>query len=499
MSDIPKQTLDILEHLLGGLINDKESQIALMKSDIISSVMVPEQLKFHKAVLEGIERCDEKNMIPNVDNVTLLSMSNDPEMHQKVEALSKLEGVKGMVHANAIWWKGWAEQVLLAKAASKIAAISKMDYSDAKEKQSMMMDEIIKVPIAHTTQSFTRIELLEMFEEEQAKRVKRKEKGQALGGILHLHGLREVIPVLESSDLTLITAPTKAGKTMLGMILAEMNSVNNDCDVLWLLLETSPKTIEERFLAKNLLIPGKRLKDGSVDFSKEPFKSHKQKYNEQENDYWNHLGRVYLQYVAGERLSAIEAQIRIHKRMADIRNRPLIVIIDYLQRIPKSATKTETEALASIANTIKDMAVKYNCHIVLFSQESFSAEGRQKGDSRAHGSNTPIFVAQIHMALRVLKSEMDVLVGDGKGGIAKDLCDGDRFWQKEGKNKRQSVVRFDIMRANNDETGQAYAAFEGGMFRMEDLSIPDIKMPKFMRDQIESFEVDLKNPSRQLI
>ncbi len=103
------------------------------------------------------------------------------------------------------------------------------------------------------------------------------------------------------------------------------------------------------------------------------------------------------------------------------------------------------------------------------------------------------------MALRVLKSDMDVLVGNGSGGVALDLCGGERYWQKEGKNKRQSVARFDIVRANNDETAQAYAAFEGGMFRMEDISVPDITIPKFMQDQIDSFEADLKNPQRQLI
>lgn len=494
-----KQTIGILEHFLGGLIDEQASRLALMGSDLITSDMIPNELKFHKAVLKGIENCDEKNLPPSIENVYLLSLSKDPEMPEKIRKLAELDGAREMVRANAIWLKDWLQQDLLSKAVGEIDKLAKMDYGDTRELQGMMLDKLLEVPIEMGQQAYTRIELVQLLEDEQKKRVERKQKGQALGPILHLEGLRNAVPVLSAGDVTLVTAPPKAGKTTLGMIMAEINAYQNDCDVLWLLLETGAKTIEERFLARELLIPSKRLRDGTVDLRRDPFLSKHTAYKLEQQHHWENDGRIYLQYVAGEKLSTIRSQIRTHKRMADVRNRPLLVILDYLQRIPKVASKTDTEALALISNYIKDMAQIYECHILLLSQESFSQDGKQRGDSRAHGSNTPIFVAQNHIAMRVLNSTVSVYLADGQGNILKDACGGDRYWQWEGKNKRQTVVRFDILRSNDNDTGNAYAAIEGSLFQMIDLSVGGITIPDFMQDQIDHFDDDLNSSVRQLL
>ena len=494
-----KHALDILEHFLGGLVDPRESKLSLMGSDLITSDMIPQELKKHKVILQGIERCDEKNMPPSAENVALLSLSKDSTLIEDIQRMEHLDGAHEMVRANAIWLKDWLQQDLLAKAVEEIDKLNKMDYSDTREKQGMMLDKLLDVPIETGQQTYTRVELIDLLAEEQRKRVIRKEKWQALGPILHLEGLRNAIPILSAGDVTLITAPPKAGKTTLGMILAEINANQNDCDVLWLLLETGAKTIEERFLARELFIPSKRLRDGTVDLSKPPFLPVHERYRQEQQYHWDNDGRIYLQYVAGEKLSAIRAQIRTHKRMADIRNRPLLVIIDYLQRITKPGNKTETEALALISNYIKDMAQIYECHIVLFSQESFSTEGKQRGDSRAHGSNTPIFIAQNHIAMRVLNSTVSIYVTDGSGNIYKDACGGDRFWQHEGRNKRQAVVRFDILRSNDNDTGEAYAVIESSLFQMNDLSEKGIIIPEFMSDQIDHFNQDLQSSIRQLL
>lgn len=499
MKKINQQAIEILRYLLADLFDQNESRLGMMKSDIVTSDMIPDELAFEKAVMEGFERCDEKGEPPTPENVALMSMSRDQNILEKVYELYELHNEVPRIRANAVWFRNWSQQELLGKAASKISELAKMDYADVSEKQGMMLDELISVPIDNTRQSFTRLEIIENLEQEQYKRVQARDKGQALGGILPLYGLREAIPVLSAGDLTLWTGAPKSGKTTWGMLLAEMNAIENDIDVLWLLTETSPRTIEERFEARDLMVPGWALRSGMVDYNKEPFKTKHLRYIEQQREYWENYGHIHLQYVAGSRMSEIASQIRIHKRLADTRNRPLLVIIDYLQRIHKQSNKSEVEAIAQISNLIKDLAVRYDCHIVLFSQESFSSEGKLVGDSRAHGSNTPIFVAQVHLATRVLNCVEDIAVTDSNGNIVNNAVGRERYWQKSGRNKRQSVVRLDVLRANDNDTDNVFCAFENELFIMYDCSDPNLPLAPFMNDDIATFSEDMHNSSRRLI
>lgn len=500
MQKIPQQTIDILHLLLADLFDEKQSRLGMMGSEAITIDLLPEEMRFERSILAAFYKAEEKELPPNPENIALLSLSKDEKILEKVRALALKANALPMIQAECIWLRSYFQQQLLSEAALAVEQIAKTDYADVAEKRDRMLDALIDLPISDNKQSFTRIEMMNYFEEEQKKRVERKAKGQALGSVLHLEKLREAAPILTPGDLTLITAPPKSGKTQTGMFLAEYNAYDNDTDVLILLLETSPTTIEERWLAKELTIPSKALRDGLVDLSKPPFKIKYDLYKAQQQQHWDEDGRIYLQYIAGSKLSEITTQIRIHKRMADARNRPLLVIVDYLQRIQKASNKTDVEAIALISNFIKDLAVRYQCHIVLFSQESFTGVNRENGDSRAHGSNTPIFVAQLHIAMRVLNATIDVQVTDGGNVPEKNALGQDRYWQHEGKQKRQSVMRYDILRANDNDTTQAYMAVENPLFIWHDISVVDpTQLPNFIQTQLKEFQKSLGDPERRLI
>ena len=500
MAKTPAQTVSVLRNLLADLFSETTSRLGDMGSDSVTPDLIPADLKFEKQVLEAFYLAEEKGLPPNVDNITLLCRSNDQNLREKIEKLAGEASSVPLIRAGAIWFTSWVKQELLSEAAKEVMRVAGMDYGDVGEKRDRMLDSLINLPIADVQQSYNRVELMEMFQDVQRKRVERAQQGQALGAVLHLAALREAAPVLTPGDLTLITAAPKAGKTGSVMEIAEYNALENDTDVLVLLLETSPTTIEERFLARDLLIPGKALRDGKVNLHKPPFEAPYRAYLEEQRQHWNTCGRMYFEYIAGSKLSEITTKIRIHKRMADARNRPLLVIIDYLQRITKASNKSDVEAIALISNYIKDIAVRYECHIILLSQESFTGANREQGDSRAHGSNTPIFVAQIHIALRVLNATKSVLFTDENGVPFKDALGRDRSWQTEGKQKRQSVIRYDILRANDNDTTQAYALVENAFFIMTDISkAATWELPLFAQEQVKSFDEDLKDASRRLI
>lgn len=496
---IPEQVKNILHQLLADLFDDQKSRIDQMGNDFLTSEMLPEELSFEKALLDAFYLAEEKNLVPSIGNITLLCNSNLADKDIKIQEIAGIYSEQPLIRASCIYVKGYCNQEMLRRAADEIKDLSNIDYADVAEKQNMMLDKLISLPFQDKQQSFTRLEIIENLEERQRERVVAHNQGQVSGAILPLYGLRESIPVLEDGDITLITAPAKSGKTTMGMIIAETNAIENDIDVLWLLTETSPRTIEERFEARDTLIPGWALRKGIVDFDKEPYKKVHQKYIEEQRNYWDHYGHTYLQYIAGARMGAIASQIRMHKRLADSRNRPLLVIVDYLQRLHKPNKASDVEAIAAISNELKDLAVRYDCHIILFSQESFSNDGKANGDSRAHGSNTPIFVAQVHMAMKVLNCEIDIQVTDENGQPVFNRIGHERYWQKAGKNKRQSVVKLEILRANDNETTHAFAAFESDLFLMLDCSEPGISLPAFVQTDIQNFDFDLTCATRRLI
>lgn len=365
-------------------------------------------------------------------------------------------------------------------------------YTYKGERKQGQISYRITAVLPNTIEPFRLKRKLELYKGRKIKPIKR-----AIVDVKYVGEKEAVCIKVDSPDQLYITDDfIVTHNTTTVMQVSEHNADINDTDVLVLLLETPASTLEERFLAKDLEIPPNALRKGLVDLRKDPFRTLHQQYKERKQANWDTKGRIYIQYIAGAKLSKIAAEIRTHKRMADARNRPLLVIIDYLQRIPEIGGKSTVESLAIISNSMKDFAVMYGVHILLLSQESFTGVGKAQGESRAHGSNTPIFVAQVHMALRVLNSQQDIFVGNGD---QLDRMGNVRYFQRKGNHQRQSIMRYDIIRANDDETGNAYMLMENPLFTMYDFSAELDKLDVFFQKQVNSFEDDLQNPNRRLI
>lgn len=275
--------------------------------------------------------------------------------------------------------------------------------------------------------------------------------------------------------------------TTIAAEFARYNTEQNDSDVLWLLTETSPEQIEQRRLASKLLIPTKHLVTGAVDLREEPFLSMHNAYLQERQDTWVNKGRLYLEYIAGLPASSLVSIVHRYAMMAKKRNRPLLVMIDYLQRIPATGGKSDTEALARISNDIKTMAVTENVHVLLLSQETFNSE---KGNT--HGSRTPIMISQVHISVERKPAMTTIYVEDGEGNIKKNAVGQDRLWQITGSQySHQSIMKLEVLRANNDQPGTCFVAVENPLFIIEDISgVHRSRLLPFMRQQIESFESD---------
>ena len=498
----------VLELLFANLLDDNQSKLSLMGEDAFDENAIPEEWKWHRAIFKAFYEAERVGDPPTIGNIALLSRLKDKDLVEKLEKIQKRSG-KHSVRSCANFFRGWSDNRYADLVFAEIGAMQGLEYGDVQERYNQAADRLLTAIPLETKQAHTRLSIIENLETVQARRVELREQGQALGAVWHLKKLREGIPVMRSGDVTLMTAMPKAGKTTSVMAVAQHNAKENDTDVLVLLLETPPTTIEERFLAQHLLIPAKALREGRVDLRKPPFAAKHKQYKELQQQYWDERGRVYLHYIAGAKLSEIAGQIRVHKRLADSRNRPLLVIIDYLQRIPEIGGKNSVESLAVISNSMKDFAVRFDVHILLLSQESLSGVNKEQGDSRAHGSNTPIFIAQVHMALRVLNSTEDVIRGDNNGEVMLDALGNPRYYQYQGPRQRQSIIRYDVLRANDDETVEAYALMENPLFIMEDVSMDsdyDGKEWHFYnglyecwQKQIKSFGANLKDDSRRLI
>lgn len=264
-----------------------------------------------------------------------------------------------------------------------------------------------------------------------------------------------------------------------------------DVDTVIFWLETSPRRIRERKLTRQLRIPGRVLQSHGIDLARPPWSEKIEKMLEKDRALEKTKGRIYNVYCPGAPLEHITSLIYSYGKLAASRQRPLVVLIDYLQVIDRKSGKTDYEGLSYNATRLKDVAGQNNCHIILFSQESTDVIAKSKGDSKSYGTTVPIQRAQIHIAIERIRADKTYFVEEN-GQIRKDAVGGDRIWQYA--NRRGSVFRLNILRANDYEPGVAYGMIENPLFRIHDISAlvsaqQRDKLPLWVWQDIERFEL----------
>lgn len=480
-----KSTLDVFHNLLAALMGD-ESRLHLMGDHQLAPDMIPEAIaKPERAILQALYDADAKSIVPLPEAIKLMV---DPATHKLVDALAQRPTDVRMIKVSAAYVGQALMEWHLAKGMAEINKLAGVTFADAQEKRDLMIDKLmVSLPLTTSASRFTQLQVADRLIEVQAQRVERRKNKQALGSVMPFAGLRELVPVLQDGDVTLLSASPKAGKTLLCAEFAMYNTRYNDSDVLWLLTETSPEIIEQRNLAAELLIPMKYLLTGAVDLREEPFLTSHMAYIQNLQETWANKGRLYLEYVPGLPASSFAAIVHRYAMMAKKRNRPLLVMIDYLQRIPATGGQSDAEALARTAHAIKTMAVAENVHVLLLSQETFDGA---KGNT--YGSRTPLMISQVQISVERKPAMTTIYVEDGEGNILKNAVGNDRHWQIAGTEySHQSVMKLEVLRANNDQPGTCFVAVENPLFIVHDISgTHPSRLAPFMRQQIEAFESD---------
>lgn len=457
---VTKELAEKLDLLIAGLLDDKESRLAEMGEERLDPTRIP--AGSYREILSAFFEAEDKGIAPTAENIALLLPAKEAEMIRKI-APRKSAAIKALV----IWVNANLTAQELSLTVKSINEIDKLPYLDLALKREAMLDALSQTSVNARRTTYSELQAFSALHELQAKRVYRAQTGKKMGAILHVEKLRELIPVLVDGDVTLITAPPKSGKTTSVMYLAEENAYRNDIDVLVLLTETAPVDIANRLATRDTLIPMRYWRNGQVDLEKQPFKKMWDQLQEQAHERWNTLGRIYYEYSPGMSIGLIEAHISTWKRVAHKRGRPLVVILDYLQRIKRPSNQNDVQMLAMVSNQLKDIAAGLDVHLILFAQETFSKENKLDGDSKAHGSNVPLMIAQNHIAIRRKPALSTIMLNEGEN----DFFGRPRYYQQKKEGQMAATVKFEVLRSNNDETGAGFVIFENPLFRMIDLSM----------------------------
>lgn len=456
----------VLESLLAELIGEENRLQAMGEYVITSSDLFRHgELRAHAKILRAVEAAESSGEKPTLANLMLLGNFNE----QELALLNNLSQQRSSyvddasLSARAYFVYNALAGLNLRSAAASIGNFANVQHSDPIHAWENMFTLLLKAaPVRSVGSGLS--SLAAQYTDELRARVEARRTGEAFGAAFPFRGLRDLVPVLEDGDVTLITAPPKAGKTTAAMEIAEYNAARG-IDVLWILLETSEKTIAARRLARELAWPVQAQRTGLIDPTAPPYAEQYEEYLERLRYRDANAGQIMLKYAAGQSVEEIYSIITVGARQAEARKRKLLVIIDYLQRINKGPMDG-VNALNYISNRIKDAAVTNNCHIILFSQEAFNKQGQ---DSPAYGSNTPLMIAQIHIAIRRLPAGGQKIPVVINRTAALDALGRERYWQYGLPNEHQAVVCFQVLRANNDSPGLAFVALEAGMFRYLDL------------------------------
>jgi replicative DNA helicase len=481
---ISDEDRSVFDQLLASLMGDA-SGLQALGNDYIDPTMVPDGLRNHKGVLQALYDADAKNIAPLPANLKLLT---EPVLHPFIDQLAALQPDMRMIRARAIWVKSWIMNHHLDLAYEQVSKLAGARFGDATEKRDLMLEALMDaLPADVNLQHFTRRELSQYLERIQAERVTRRKAGLPLGAAFPFVGLQTLTPILRPGEMTLFVAPTGTGKTLMGMEFARFNTEQQDVDVLWLLTETTPDVVEQRFTAQALKLPSWYVENGIVDFSVEPWAGLRQAYNQKLEDIWNTGGRLHVEYVYGKRAHELQATIRFHKKVADKRNRPLLVIIDYLQDIAALEYGEGVKPIEQTAQTIKRIAGQENVHIVLFSQQSFASKGTE--GPRSHGGNMPQMKAQVMVVMERNVATETVLMQDNEGNTLLNAMGKERHWQIADGKSYATVTRLSVVKSNNSGAGHVYIAIETPLFACHDISGAEwFRLPDFMQKQIRAFE-----------
>jgi hypothetical protein len=352
--------------------------------------------------------------------------------------------------------------------------------------------------------SARRMTQVERFEDYLAKRKRRREE-RAKGIVRELAwpfpSLNYLVPVVRYSDLVVLTAQTKAGKSTLQSIMSEYWAWQQGFDVLVLQWETDHESFQERQVARHLNIPIRYQRGDLVNEEDERLLAYRPdgvrvSFKSLFDWFGNKLKKKALEdgeciYFHCPKWSVQQARvaIAIQRRLSAKRGRTLVVVMDHLTAIPKpKGYREDRTALEDLFNDIKTIPEEFAetdnpIYCFLLDQEKNAEDETVPDDPakimeklkniRSRGTAMGAIRAQIQLSLQrpiaqfeapVIYEYIDKETGEKKQYQALDALGNKRFYHLPGQQSGFSWIF--VTRANDGTPGWVDVRIENELFRV---------------------------------
>lgn len=454
----------LLANLTGERSRLMEMSYALKKDDI------PADMPFERAYMDCLWTVHINGGAPTRENMILalgMKYPNIKDIPEQVDALladGRTEARNVNLMSNLIGQTRNQQNLEASlQQALKVAKepIGSVDERFAKAMQ-LISDSMLQ---NNTNRPISSLDRFDQFTDVLRKRRDRYLSGKALGAMLPVKGLRELIPVLQPGELCLWTGPTGGGKSTIGTAIAEYNAwgdVDKEVEefkggipVLMIHLETSHNSFQERQLARHLNIPTKFSKTAGLDPDSEPWKSRLLNFRKQIERWETERAPITYFHAPDASNQDIEKAVYLFSEMCKVNEQYGEVIVDYLQKMRDIPGLQKNESIAQNAEFLKNLAERYEIHITTFSQEN--------SEGKVFGSSQPQHKSQVHIQIEREDAEEDFMRMRG-GQPFTDALGQPRYWHRKGQKQAKTILR--VVKANDDSPGEVTVWIEGALYKI---------------------------------
>lgn len=423
MDKVPPQNTEVEQSLLGCMLTDKDTIIA------VSGWLLPEHFYDDRHVQIYSNILDLFNEGLPVDLITLADALKKQKKLSKVGGRAYLADLTTMVATSAN-----AEEYgqIIKESATRRGLISAARIiTEMAYKESVGIDEVIdrsERQVFDVAQSGTRANFVHIKDllKDAYERAERADKDEAYLGIsTGFKDLDELLGGFQKSDLVILAARPSVGKTALALDMMRHAALVEGKTVAFFSLEMSKTQIMDRLLGMQSGIPFWEIRTGRLSDKK--FVKLADTMGELAD------GNIFIDDQAGQHINALRTKAR---RLALERGLD-IIFVDYLQLMHGNSKESRTLEVGEISQGLKNIAKELDIPVVGLSQLSRAIEQRQSrrpqlSDLRESGS---------------IEQDADVVM----------FVDREEIWDPETENKGTGELI--VAKHRNGPTGLVKLAF----------------------------------------
>ena len=371
-SQLPPQSSDAEESILGALLIDGEVMLEIADSLKPGDFYKPANAKVYSAIQKLYEQS-----LP----IDILTVSEELERRGQIEEIGGRAALADLCDRTptAVHAKQYAKIVErksmlrgLIGAAGRIASIGYEDPSDISEAIDRAESELFAVSERRAVSGFTQVGKLVGDAYDQLDRM-HQNRGQLMGLRTGFTAIDTITQGLQNSDFIVLAARPSVGKTSLALNIAENVALREKKSVGVFSLEMSKEQLVLRLLSSVTKINSFNLRSGQVsgvDFDKIA----------------NALGTLSdAKMFIDDTVNISVMELRTKARRLKMEQGLDLLIVDYLQLMQpgqQSRDGNRVQEVSDISRGLKALARELGIPVVALSQLSRQTESREKGEPR---------------------------------------------------------------------------------------------------------------------